>query len=210
MDGILLVDKPHGWTSHDVVAYIRKKFKIKKVGHCGTLDPLATGLLIVLLGKSTKTSKEFLPYEKTYSTVMKIGATTNTGDRQGNITQVFEDKKLEKKQIVQALQTFLGESFQVPPMVSAIKIRGRKLYEMARKGIKVQRKPKLIKISKIEFIEYNHPYISFNVRCSGGTYIRSLIEDIAKKINTGAHMTYLRRIRIGEFDVQDALPPTHI
>ncbi len=210
MDGILLVDKPQGWTSHDVVAYIRKKFKIKKVGHCGTLDPLATGLLIVLLGKSTKTSKEFLPYEKTYSTVMKIGATTNTGDSQGDITQVFEDKKLEKKQIVQALQTFLGESFQVPPMVSAIKIRGRKLYEMARKGIKVQRKPKLIKISKIEFIEYNHPYISFNVRCSGGTYIRSLIEDIAKKINTGAHMTYLRRIRIGEFDVQDALPPTHI
>jgi tRNA pseudouridine55 synthase len=209
MDAILLIDKPQGWTSHDVVGHIRKTLKLKKAGHCGTLDPLASGLLVILTGRTTKLSEHFTRLEKQYSATMKIGSTTDTADSTGRLTREFEDRLLEKERIEKTMQTFLGESLQVPPMVSAVKINGKRLYQIARKGRIVPegiRKPRVIKISNIELKKYEHPFIEFDTCCSSGTYIRTLIEDIAKKLDTGAHMVQLRRTMIGCFDVKDALP----
>lgn len=230
MDGVLIVDKPIGKTSFDIVRDVRKKYQIKKVGHIGTLDPMASGVLPVLIGKATKLSDILVEHDKEYISVLKLGKSTDTGDSEGTITetdenylekigelpnnlQIAEKETLQKnigeiekaECIRKVLNAFLGDSFQIPPMYSALKINGKKLYELAREGKTVERKPRKINISEIELLEYKEPdEIKFRVVCSKGTYIRVLCEDIAKKMGTVGYMSFLRRTRVGSFKIEDA------
>lgn len=213
MQGILLVDKPRGWTSFDVVNYVRKivavelgkKPKNVKVGHTGTLDPQATGLLVVLVGKEyTKKATGLSKADKTYEVTMKLGETSTTGDSEGEKTSI-ETREYTRKEVEDVLQAFLGETMQVPPAFSAMKINGQRAYKLARAGKEVQLEARPIKISRIELADYSHPYIKFVADVSSGTYIRSLVEDIAKKIGTGAYMSDLRRIKVGDFSIEDAI-----
>ncbi len=207
MDGILVVNKPLGKTSFDIVAQTRREFHTKKVGHIGTLDPMASGVLPILIGNCTKLSDYLMNHDKDYVAIIKLGKSTNTGDQEGEITEeqdvdnnIFNNAKIEE-----TLNTFLGESEQIPPMYSAIKINGKKLYELARAGQTVERKPRTIYITSIELIKINEDEkeIQFKVTCSKGTYIRTLCEDIAKKLGTIGYMKELTRTRVGEFKIED-------
>ena len=206
MDGLILINKQKGFTSHDVVNVIRKKLNTKKVGHTGTLDPNATGVLPILVGKATKISKYLMEHDKTYIATIKLGEKTDTGDSEG---QVIEEKSipadLKKEDINNALQNFFGKQKQVPPMYSAIKKNGKKLYEYARAGEKVEIEPRKIEIYKIDLNKYDKNIISFVVSCSKGTYIRSLCEDIAGKLNTVGYMKNLKRLQVGKFNIKDAV-----
>lgn len=186
MNGVLIINKPKGYTSHDIVNVVRKKLNTKKVGHTGTLDPDATGVLPILIGTATKISKYLIEHKKTYIATVKLGYKTDTGDASGKV--IKEDKhfqKIDKKDIENALNTFLGKREQVPPMYSAIKVNGKKLYEYAREGKKIEVKPREIEIYDICLEEYNNnDEISFKVNCSKGTYIRTLCESIAEKLGT--------------------------
>lgn len=213
MQGILLVDKPKGWTSFDVVNYARKivaaelgkKPKNVKVGHTGTLDPQATGLLVLLVGKEyTRKATELSKADKTYDVTMKLGETSTTGDSEGEKTPVAT-REYAEEEIQQALQAFMGETMQIPPAFSAMKINGQRAYKLARAGKEVELAARPIKISLIELTEYSHPHVKFTVAVSSGTYVRSLVEDIAKKLDTGAYMSGLRRTRVGNFLLQDAI-----
>ncbi len=211
-DGMLLVDKPPGMTSHDVVDFIRKRFKFKKVGHAGTLDPMATGLLLILLGKFTKKSAEFSFYDKEYDAKLCLGVVTDTCDSEGNIVS-RKDISLygEKIKDIEKIFTFFkGEILQIPPMYSAKKIKGKKLYEFARKGVVLERKPEKVIIKKIEITDITLPYVTFCVRCSKGTYVRQLAHDIGERLGCGAHLAYLRRTAIGPFRIEDAKPLSEI
>lgn len=208
MQGILIIDKPSGMTSHDVVEAVRRRFSMKKVGHAGTLDPMATGVLILLLGKATKLSLKFMNLEKEYEAEMILGAVTDTGDVEGKVTETFEADtfdNIKREEVEKVLSRFHGRIKQVPPMVSAIKMKGKKLYELARKGIEVKREPREININKIELVNFDLPRITFRVSCSKGTYVRQLCEDIARSLGTGAYQSKLRRLRIGEFSVNQAV-----
>lgn len=206
MDGLLIINKPKGYTSHDAVNVIRKKLNTKKVGHTGTLDPNATGVLPILVGKATKISKYLIEHNKTYIATIKLGEKTDTGDSEG---QVIETKKipegLEKEDINKVLQSSLGKQKQLPPMYSAIKINGKKLYEYAREGKEVEVKPRDIEIYKIELLEYKNSKIKFNVECSKGTYIRSLCEDIAKELETVGYMEELQRTKVNNFKIENSI-----
>lgn len=213
MQGILLVDKPKGWTSFDVVNYVRKivatelgkKPKHVKVGHTGTLDPQATGLLILLVGKDcTRRAGELTKLDKTYEVTMKLGETSTTGDSEGEITPVAS-RVYDEQDIRTVLDTFLGESMQIPPAFSAMKINGQRAYKLARAGKPVELEPRPIHISSITMQTYEHPYISFTATVSSGTYIRSLVEDIATKLGTGAYMSDLRRTHVGVYDISEAI-----
>lgn len=186
MNGVIVINKPKGYTSHDIVNVVRKKLNTKKVGHTGTLDPDATGVLPILIGTATKISKYLIEHKKTYIATVKLGYKTDTGDASGKV--IKEDKhfqKIDKKDIENALNTFLGKREQVPPMYSAIKVNGKKLYEYAREGKKVEVKPREIEIYDICLEEYNNnDEISFKVNCSKGTYIRTLCESVAEKLGT--------------------------
>lgn len=187
MHGILIINKPKGYTSHDIVNVVRKKLNTKKVGHTGTLDPDATGVLPILIGTATKISKYLIEHKKTYIATVKLGYKTDTGDASGKV--IKEDKhfqKIDKKNIENALSTFLGKQKQIPPMYSAIKVGGKKLYEYAREGKEVEIKPREIEIYDISLEGYdnNNYEISFKVNCSKGTYIRTLCENIAEKLGT--------------------------
>lgn len=186
MNGVLIINKPKGYTSHNIVNVVRKKLNTKKVGHTGTLDPDATGVLPILIGTATKISKYLIEHKKTYIATVKLGYKTETGDASGKV--IKEDKhfqKIDKKDIENALNTFLGKREQVPPMYSAIKVNGKKLYEYAREGKKIEVKPREIEIYDICLEEYNNnDEISFKVNCSKGTYIRTLCESIAEKLGT--------------------------
>ncbi|MCQ9206740.1 MAG: tRNA pseudouridine(55) synthase TruB [Omnitrophica bacterium] len=206
-EGIMLVDKPLGFTSHDIVAIVRRNLNFSKVGHAGTLDPMATGLLIMLLGRFTKKSIYFSNYDKEYEATLRLGVATDSGDKEGKVT---EEKDLgpfgEKiKNIEHAFKSFLGEIRQVPPMFSAKKVKGKKLYEFARKGITLKREPKLIVIKDIVILDISLPHVTFRVKCSKGTYVRQLGHDMGEKIGCGAHLVSLRRTKIGPFSVKDAL-----
>ena len=206
MNGLLIINKQKGFTSHDVVNVIRKKLNTKKVGHTGTLDPNATGVLPILIGKGTKISKYLMEHDKTYIATLKLGEKTDTGDSEG---QVIEEKSipadLKKEDINNALQNFFGKQKQVPPMYSAIKINGKKLYEYAREGKEVKIKPRNIEIYKIELLEYQNNKIKFEVECSKGTYIRTLCEDIAKKLGTVGYMEELQRTKVNNFRIEDSI-----
>ncbi|MFH1947377.1 MAG: tRNA pseudouridine(55) synthase TruB [Candidatus Magasanikbacteria bacterium] len=214
----LLIDKPKDWTSHDVVAKIRgmarKETGIKKikVGHAGTLDPFATGLLIVGIGRdATKRLDEFKALPKTYVATLKLGATSDTQDSTGVITKTPGTDRSRPvpspNDIKNILQNFVGKQEQIPPMYSAKKVGGKKLYDLARKGIEIERKPIEIEIYDIKLLDYNYPDLKIEVECSTGTYIRTLANDIGKKIGCGAYCDELRRTRIGEYDVGDAKAP---
>jgi tRNA pseudouridine55 synthase len=207
MDGILVVNKPLGKTSFDMVAQTRREFHTKKVGHIGTLDPMASGVLPILIGSCTKLSDYLMDHDKDYVAIIKLGKSTNTGDQEGEIVEEAEVDKsiLEETKVEEALNSFVGESEQIPPMYSAIKINGKKLYELARAGQTVERKPRKIYISNIELLNIGKEEneIKFKVTCSKGTYIRTLCEDIAKKLGTIGYMTELTRTRVGEFNIED-------
>ncbi|MGB2629792.1 MAG: tRNA pseudouridine(55) synthase TruB, partial [Candidatus Omnitrophota bacterium] len=194
--GLLIVDKAKGMTSHDVVDLVRRKFRIKKVGHAGTLDPGATGVLVLLVGKATKLSGDFLNQDKEYVATMRLGEKTDTGDSAGKIIEAREIR-VSEKEIKDVMEGFLGESYQVPPMVSAKKVNGKRLYKIARKGIEIERQPKKIFIKEIETISVELPCVKFRVICSKGTYIRQLAEDAGEKLGCGAHLTELERTRSG-------------
>jgi len=204
ISGILLVDKPAGYTSHDIVAIVRKRFHVKKVGHAGTLDPGATGVLVLLLGKATKTSDEHLGREKEYTATMKLGEKTDTGDNLGNIVKTCA-VNVKESDIAPVMREFLGEIYQMPPMFSAKKINGKKLYKLARKGVTVERKPRKIFIDELTADKIEIPFISFRVVCGKGTYIRQLAEDIGERLGCCAHLTELRRIRSGDFHISDCV-----
>ena len=219
MDGLLIVDKKEGITSFDVIRNVRKEYNIKKVGHIGTLDPLASGVLPVLIGKATKLSDYLMMHDKEYIARIILGKKTSTGDREGNVIEEKEIKKskISKENIEAVLNSFLGESYQTPPMYSAIKVNGKKLYELARENKEIERTPRKINIAKIELLKIENVNvnenanlswqsieITYKVQCSKGTYIRTLSEDIAEKLGTVGYMSYLRRTRVGDFKIEDA------
>jgi tRNA pseudouridine55 synthase len=206
LDGALLIDKPVGPTSHDIVAMVRRNFQLEKVGHAGTLDPNATGLLILLLGKGTKLSEKLMGSDKVYEGTAKFGETTDSYDCDGEITASLPVPPLTLEDLNAYAEQFTGDQLQTPPMVSAVKKDGVPLYKLARKGVEVERKPKLIHIYKFVFNNYSEPEGKFRVACTKGTYIRSLVHDLGQKVGCGAHLTQLRRVSSGQFDVKDALP----
>ena len=206
LDGAILVDKPAGPTSHDVVDAIRRKFGIKKVGHCGTLDPNATGLLIIVLGRGTKLSERLMGDDKVYEGTIKFGEATDSYDCDGEITSSLPVPLLTLEQLNDEAAKFIGDQMQMPPMVSAIKKNGVPLYKLARQGIEVEREARLIHIYNFRFTSYGEPLGQFRVACTKGTYIRSIAHDLGQKLGCGAHLTTLRRSASGKFDVADALP----
>jgi len=205
MNGIVIIDKPSGITSFDVVKKIRHKFKIKKVGHCGTLDPLATGLLVVLLGSDTKLFSKFSAFDKAYLSTLKLGVATETGDCQGKIISECSVCDMPISQIEEVFNEFKGEINQIPPMFSALKHKGKKLYELARQGIEVPREKRSVKIIDLKISKIHIPYIDFYVHCSKGTYIRTLAHDIGAKLGCGACLTSLRRTMVGPFNIDEAV-----
>jgi tRNA pseudouridine55 synthase len=205
LDGALLIDKPTGWTSHDVVAKVRGHFRLKKVGHCGTLDPNATGLLTLVLGKATKLSNRLMADDKVYEGAIKFGETTDSYDADGEITGTLPVPPLTVAQLNEAAGEFVGDLMQVPPMVSAVKKDGVPLYKLARKGKEVEREPKLIHIYRFEFTDYQEPVGRCVITCTKGTYVRSLAHDLGGKIGCGANLAELRRTRSGKLDVADAI-----
>ena len=185
LDGALLVDKPVGCTSHDVVDDIRRRFNIKKVGHCGTLDPNATGLLIIVLGRGTKLSEKLMSSDKVYEGVMRLGESTDSHDADGEETGSMPVPLLSLSDLEEAAKSFLGDQQQVPPMVSAVKIGGVALHKLARKGIEVERPPRLIHLYSYRFTEYEEPFAYFTVACTKGTYVRVLAHDMGRKLGCG-------------------------
>lgn len=204
LDGALLVDKPAGPTSHDVVDAIRRHFGIKKVGHCGTLDPNATGLLIIVVGRGTKLSERLMSDDKVYEGVMKFGVATDSHDADGEVTGTAPVPPLTLEQLNEAAAAFIGDQMQTPPMVSAIKIGGVPLYKLARKGVEVEREPRLIHIYNFRFTSYDAPSGQFRIACTKGTYVRSLAHELGQKLGCGAHLATLRRVTSGKFDVTEA------
>jgi tRNA pseudouridine55 synthase len=203
---LLNVDKPAGMTSHDVVAVVRRESGIKKVGHAGTLDPMATGVLVLCLGQATRLSQYVMGHEKTYLARVQLGVTTDTYDAEGQIT-ASNPTPIDKAQVQTILPNFRGDIQQIPPMVSAIKKGGKKLYELARQGKEVEREARSVSISILELQDWDFPYFSLLVRCSSGTYIRSLAHDIGQMLAVGAHLVGLRRLAIGkQFRADEAVP----
>jgi tRNA pseudouridine55 synthase len=207
--GILVVDKEKDMTSHDVVAMVRRRFSIKKVGHAGTLDPNATGVLVLLLGKATKLSSKYLGSDKEYAAIMKLGEKTSTADAGGEVTESLE-VNVTKEEVTNIMKRFEGEILQVPPMVSAKKIKGKRLYKLARQGITIEREPVKVKINHLEITSVDLPLVAFKVSCSKGTYVRQLAEDIGEGLGCGAHLAELRRTVSGEFSIEEATTVTDL
>lgn len=206
LDGAILIDKPSGPTSHDVVDAIRRRFGIKKVGHCGTLDPNATGLLIIVLGRGTKLSERLMGDDKVYEGTMKFGESTDSYDSDGELTGSLPVPPMTLDQLNEEAASFIGDQMQVPPMVSAIKKGGIPLYKLARKGVEVEREPRLIHIYNFRFTNYVEPIGEFKLACTKGTYVRSVAHDLGQKLGCGAHLATLRRSVSGKFDVGNAKP----
>ncbi|HXB92051.1 MAG TPA: tRNA pseudouridine(55) synthase TruB [Puia sp.] len=202
---VLLIDKPQEWTSFDVVKKLRRLVKTKKVGHAGTLDPLATGLLILCTGKFTKRINEFMAQEKEYTGEITLGATTPTFDLESEPADLKDPGAVTRSGVQEALAGFTGEIWQTPPIHSAIKKDGKRVYELARRGIDVKLEPRRIRISELELTGFDLPRVGLRVVCSTGTYIRSLANDLGEALGCGAYLSGLRRTRIGEFRVEDAM-----
>ncbi len=206
VDGeVLLIDKPLGWTSFDVVRKIRNKIKVKKVGHAGTLDPLATGLLVVCTGKKTKTIESIQATEKEYTGTITLGSTTESYDLEKEFNGEYAIDHITEKLIFDSTQEFLGDIEQIPPIHSAIKVDGQRVYKKARKGELVELKPRPVTIYEFEIVKIEMPNVHFRIRCSKGTYIRSIAHDFGKALNSGAHLSSLRRTKVGDYDVKKAL-----
>ena len=205
MNGIVIVDKPEGWTSQDVVSKLRGVFQTRRIGHGGTLDPMATGVLPVFVGRATRGVKFFEHAEKTYETVLRLGLTTDTEDITGTVL-TRQDAFVTGEMLEKVLQTFRGDIMQVPPMYSALKINGQKLYDLARKGKEVERQPRPVTIHELQLLGMEADGIRLRVRCSKGTYIRTLCKDIGQALGCGGCMASLRRVQAGEYTVEEAVP----
>ena len=205
LDGALLIDKPAGPTSHDVVDALRRTFRLEKVGHCGTLDPNATGLLIIVLGRGTKLSEKLMSDDKVYEGTVKFGETTDSYDADGELVSSLPLLPMTLDEINESAATFHGDQMQMPPMISAVKVKGVPLYKLARKGLEVERKARLIRIYTFRFTQYEEPYGSFRVACTKGTYVRTMAHELGQKLGCGAHLATLRRLVSGKFDVANAI-----
>jgi tRNA pseudouridine55 synthase len=204
-DGVLLVDKAEGMTSHDVVALVRRKLEIKKVGHCGTLDPIATGLLLLTLGRGTKIQDLLMSEDKEYAGTLTLGTSTTTQDRQGEVVQERPVPALSENDVRAAFDKFRGDFYQMPPMVSAIKHGGVPLYKLARQGKVVEREPRLVHVYRYSVDRIAPPEIDFSVLCSKGFYVRTYVHDIGEVLGCGAHLKSLRRSKSGRFNVDQAI-----
>lgn len=202
--GVLLVDKPTEWTSHDVVNCVRRRFRIKKVGHCGTLDPNATGLLVVVLGYATKLSAKFSPQDKVYEGTMRLGVVTSSQDAEGDVLAENDISGITFERLREAAEAYVGDIEQIQPMVSAVKKDGQPLYKLARKGEEVEREPRPIRIDSLESFDFTPPDVRVRVACSKGTYVRTLCHDIGQDVGCGAYLHSLRRLKSGHFDVTSA------
>jgi len=205
MEGILLVDKPTDHTSHDVVARLRGKLRMKRVGHAGTLDPMATGLLIILVGKATRVSQYLMSLDKEYEGTIELGKVTDTQDAEGEVLETIPVPAFSEADILAAVQSFLGDQYQTPPMYSAVKIDGVPLYKSARKGEEVEREPRFIRVMSWEITRFALPRLDFRLRCTKGTYVRTLAHDLGRKLGCGAHLAALRRTASDKFHVSQAL-----
>jgi tRNA pseudouridine55 synthase len=202
-EGILLVDKPSGITSHDIVDRLRRKLKMKKIGHAGTLDPLATGLMIMLIGKATKVSQFLISLDKAYEGTFKLGVETDSQDSDGEVVETKDlSENLSEEMIGDAMKEFLGDQYQTPPMFSAKKINGVPLYKMARKGKTVEREPRVIRINELSLQGWDSPEGRFFMDCSKGTYVRTVFHDLGQKLDCGGHLTSLRRTKINDFSIE--------
>ena len=205
MNGIISIDKPQGWTSQDVTARLRRVFNTRRIGHGGTLDPMATGVLPVFVGRATRGVEFFEHAGKTYEAVLRLGLTTDTEDITGTVlTERAVD--LSEEEFLAVLPRFRGEIMQIPPMYSALKVNGQKLYDLARKGREVERQPRPITIHRLELVEFTGNEARITVECSKGTYIRTLCKDIGEALGCGGCMAALRRTRAGEYTIEDSIP----
>lgn len=203
-EAVYLINKPLGWTSFDVVKKVRNALRIKKVGHAGTLDPLATGLLIVCAGKKTKSIDTYQAQEKEYTGTFVLGKTTESFDLEKEVIEVADPSHVRLEDVEKAVSSLRGDILQIPPMHSAIKVDGKRVYESARKGIEVKMEPRAVQVSIFEISRFELPEIDFKIVCSKGTYIRSLVRDLGESLGVGAYMSALTRTRIGEFKLEYA------
>lgn len=203
-DGILLIDKPQEWTSHDAVAKIRNFFQLNKVGHGGTLDPNATGLIAILIGRGTKMSAKVMGSDKTYEGEILFGVETNSQDTDGETVAEKDPSGFTKEQLIAEMKTAVGDQMQLPPMVSAIKKDGVPLYKLARKGQEVEREKRFIHVYKFTLTSFNPPHATFEVKCTKGTYVRTLAHDLGQRLGCGACLSQLRRTKSGNFDISNA------
>ncbi len=204
MDGLLLIDKPVGISSFDIIRTLRRTTGVKKIGHAGTLDPAASGLMLMLFGTACKKADQFSKLDKTYVAEMTLGATSSTGDREGELTMV-SDARPDESEVDAALHAFVGPIEQTPSIYSAIKINGQEAYKLARKGQTPDMPKRLVTINQVKLINYEYPVVTFEADVSSGTYIRTLAEDIGAKLGTGAYLSALQRTRVGEYAINDAI-----
>lgn len=204
-EGVLLIDKPSGLTSHDVVARVRRKLQMRQIGHAGTLDPMATGLLVILVGKATKLSERLMKSSKIYSGKIHLGVVTDSQDAEGEVLLKQEVKDFSSEEIEAVAKSFLGDQYQTPPMFSAKKVNGTPLYKMARKGQVIEREPQFIHISRLEIFNISLPEIKFEVDCSKGTYVRTIAHDFGDRLGCGAHLSELRRLKSGDLSLENAI-----
>jgi len=204
INGLVLIDKQKNWTSFDAVAKIRNMFNVKKVGHTGTLDPLATGLLVLCVGKATKLAERLTGLDKEYVGEIHFGATSNTDDAEGELTEVADAKPVSLEEIQEALKAFQGDIEQMPPQFSAKKVGGKRAYKLARKGEKVELEAKKIKINAIEILDYEWPKLKLRIDCGKGTYIRAIARDLGESLKVGGYLSDLRRTKVGQFNLKDA------
>jgi tRNA pseudouridine55 synthase len=205
MEGVLLVDKPQGLTSHDVVYRLRRKLSMKKIGHAGTLDPMATGLLIMLIGKATRISQFLISNDKIYEGEATLGVVTDSQDAEGEVMETRPVPELTEAQVREVMKSFLGDQYQTPPMHSAIKIGGVPLYKMARKGEEVEREPRFIRVVSFELMSFAPPKLTFTLHCTKGTYVRTIANDLGQKLGCGAHLSALRRTGSGKFNLSNGI-----
>jgi len=205
MDGIVVVNKPSGMTSHDVVSHARRRFKMRRIGHAGTLDPLATGVLILLVGRGTKLFNNFEPFDKAYKATLILGTRTTTADIEGKVIEQAPYAHISSQDVKETFKQFMGEIEQTPPMVSAVKVNGRRLYELARKGIEVERQARQVRIDILDLLEFEPPQVRFYLECSKGTYVRKLAEDVGERLGCGACIAQIERTKVGPFKIEEAV-----
>lgn len=206
VEGVLLVDKPTGMTSHDVVYRLRRKFQIQRIGHAGTLDPMATGVLVMLVGKATKISQYLISQDKVYEGELTLGITTNSQDAEGEVMETRPVPPLTEADVRAAMKGFLGDQYQQPPMFSAVKIGGVPLYKLARQGEEVEREPRFIRVTEFELLSLALPKLTFRLACTKGTYVRTISHDLGQKLGCGGHLSALRRTASGRFTIAQCVP----
>jgi tRNA pseudouridine55 synthase len=205
LQGIMLVNKPSGITSHDVVTFVRRKLNMSRVGHAGTLDPLATGVLVILLGKSTQLFDKFVAFDKTYRATLRLGIKTTTADIMGQVVQERPSTGIDEAKIKNVFLQFTGEIEQKPPMVSAVKHKGERLYKIARQGKEVERTARKVRVDELKVLQCRFPDVEFLMSCSKGTYVRQLAEDVGEVLGCGACISQIERTKVGPFEIKDAV-----